>query len=99
MTPLTILIIIAIAIALLALVINRGIRAHRKQIAAGWEDLIGKTAVVEIALEPKGIVLIEGERWTAIIDKGQAEAGEEVIINKVEGLKLRVTKKEQGGNQ
>ena len=70
------------------------VRAHQKKIAAGKEDLVGKTAVVEIALEPKGVVLVEGERWTAIIDKGPVEPEEEVIVTKVEGLKLKVTKKE-----
>ena len=43
---------------------------------------------------PEAAVLVEGERWTAIADRGQAEPEEEVIITKVEGLKLRVTKKE-----
>jgi membrane protein implicated in regulation of membrane protease activity len=45
-------------------------------------------------MEPKGIVRIYGEQWTAILDKGKAEPGEEVLITKVEGLKLRVTKQE-----
>ena len=49
--------------------------------------------MVDIALGHKGIVLVEGERWTAILDKGRAEPEEEVIITKVEGLKLWVAKK------
>lgn len=71
------------------------IRAHHRRVAAGKEDLVGKTAVVEIALAPKGVVLVEGERWTAIADKGRVEPEEEVSITEVEGLKLRVTRKEQ----
>jgi membrane-bound serine protease (ClpP class) len=93
--PTWIIVIIAIIVVVfLALVVFWSIRAHQKQVSAGKEDLVGKTAVVEIALEPKGVVLVEGERWTAITDKGRAEPEEEVIITKVEGLKLRVTKKE-----
>jgi len=88
------IIIAIIFIAFIILAVNRGIKAHRQQAAAGREGLVGKTAVVEIALEPKGIVLVEGERWTAILDKDQAGVEDEVIISKVEGLKLRVTKKE-----
>ncbi len=79
--------------ALGAISIIWGIRAHRKPVSAGREDLIGRTAVVDIALGHKGIVLVEGERWTAILDKGRAEPEEEVIITKVEGLKLWVAKK------
>ncbi|MBE9482791.1 MAG: NfeD family protein, partial [Chloroflexi bacterium] len=48
---------------------------------------------VKIALEPKGVVFIQGERWTAVSEKGRVEPGEEVIITKVDGLKLYVTKK------
>ena len=94
-TPIWLIIVISIVIIVfLAFVIYWSIRAHRKKVSAGKEDLLGRTAVVEIALEPKGVVLIEGERWTAITDKGRAEPEEEAIITKVDGLKLTVTKKE-----
>ena len=87
--------IVAICIiAFLAFAINRGIRAHRRQASAGREDLIGKTAEVKIALKPKGVVSIQGERWTAISETGRVEPEEEVIITKVDGLKLYVIKKE-----
>ena len=92
--PIWLIIIIAIIIVIfLIFVVIWSIRAHQKQVSAGKEDLVGRTAVVEIALEPKGVVLVEGERWTAITDKGRVEPEEEVIITKIEGLKLRVTKK------
>ena len=81
-------------IAFIAITVNWGIRAHRQQISAGREELIGKTAEVDVALEPKGIVFIQGERWTAISEEDRVEPGEEVIITKVDGLKLWVTKKE-----
>jgi len=88
-------IVVAICIiAFFALVINRGIRAHRHQASVGREDLIGKTAEVKIALKPKGVVFIQGERWTAISETGWMKPEEEVIITKVDGLKLYVTKKE-----
>jgi len=89
-----ILIIIGI-IAFLAASIYYGIRAHRGQVLAGREELIGKTAEVLTDMGPKGEVFIEGERWTAVLDGGRAQPGEEVIITKVDGLKLWVSKKEQ----
>jgi len=89
------IVVVAICIiAFVALVINRGIRAHRRQASAGREDLVGKTAEVKIALEPKGVVSIQGERWTAISETGRVEPEEEVIITKVNGLRLYVIKKE-----
>ena len=86
--------IVIVIIIFIVFVIIWSIRAHRGKVSAGREDLVGKTAVVDIALEPKGVILIEGERWTAITDEGRVEPEEEVIITKVEGLKLRVTKQE-----
>ncbi|GAG26344.1 unnamed protein product [marine sediment metagenome] len=87
-------VVAACIIAFFAFVINRGIRAHRRQASAGKEDLVGKTAEVKITLKPKGVVSIQGERWTAISETGRVEPEEEVIITKVNGLKLYVTKKE-----
>ena len=81
-------------IAFFALVIYLGIRAHHRQVSAGREDLVGKTAEVKTALEPKGIVSIQGERWTAISETGLVKLEEEVIITKVDGLKLYVVRKE-----
>ena len=89
--------VIVVAVCILAfivLVINRGIRAHRRQASAGKEDLIGKIAEVKIALKPKGVVSIQGERWAAISEMGRVEPEEEVIITKVDGLRLYVIKKE-----
>ena len=89
------IVLIAIAAAaFLVITIIWGIRAHHHQISAGREDLIGKTAEVKVALEPKGVVFVQGERWTAISETGRVEPGEEVIITKVDGLKVYVTKKQ-----
>ena len=89
-----IIVLVICIIAFFVFAINRGIRAHRHQASAGREDLIGKTAEVKIALNPKGVVAIQGERWTAISETGRVEPEEEVIITKVDGLKLHVIKKE-----
>ena len=87
------IVIIAIAIAaFLVITIILVIRAHRRQVSAGREDLIGKTAEVKTALNPKGTVLIEGELWMAIPEDCQAEPGDEVVITKVDHLKVWVTK-------
>jgi membrane-bound serine protease (ClpP class) len=77
-------------------VISRILRAHRRQASTGREELSGKTAVAKETLDPEGIVLLKGERWTAIAEKGPVKPGEEVTVTKVDGLILHVTKKEQG---
>ena len=92
--PWLIALVIIVVIVLTVFVVWLSIRAHRHQALAGREELIGKTAEVLTVMEPKGTVFIQGERWTAILDKSRVEPGEEVTITKVDGLKLRVTKKQ-----
>ena len=92
------IVVVAIGVAaFLAAAIYWGIRAHRGKILAGREELVGKTAEAKTLLKPRGTVFVEGERWTAISEQGRVEPGEEVIITKVDGLKLWVTKKAKGG--
>ena len=87
------IVLAAIAIAaFLVITIVWGIRAHRRKVSAGREDLIGKTAEVKTALNPKGTVFIEGELWMAVSEDGQAEPGDEVVITKVDRLTVWVTK-------
>lgn len=85
--------IVIIIIAFLVVTIIWGIRAHRFKIGAGKEEMIGKTAIVRTELDPKGTAFVEGEQWTAISEEGRIDPGEEVTINKVDGLKIYVTKR------
>ena len=89
-----IIVIVVVVVAFIACAVIWGIRAHRYRVSAGREEMIGRIAEVETALDPKGVVFVEGERWTASSDKDRVEPGEEVIITRVDGLKLYVTKKE-----
>ena len=92
--PWILALIIIVVVVLLYFVVLWVVRAHQRKITTGKEELIGKTAVVVTALNPKGVVLVEGEHWTAVIDKGRVEPEEEVVITAVEGLKLLVTRKQ-----
>ena len=89
-------VIVGIAVGVgsaIAFIIYHALRAHRRQPTTGREELTGKKAVVKATLEPEGTILHQGELWTAVLDKGRAEPGEEVTITKFDGLKLYVTKK------
>ncbi|MCX6004339.1 MAG: nodulation protein NfeD [Chloroflexi bacterium] len=69
------------------------VRGQRRKVTTGREGMIGQSATVKTALEPKGMVLVEGELWTAKLDSGSAQPGEEVVIQKIDNLKLFVTRK------
>jgi len=80
-------------------VIGAIIRGQRRRKATGAEGMIGRIAIAKTPLDPTGTVLSEGELWTAIAEGDKIAPGEEVIISKVEALKLWVTRKsrELGG--
>ncbi len=78
--------------------VSRVIKAHRLQATTGWEELIGKRALVKVALNPEGMVLFRGERWKAVSEEGKVAPGEEVTINRVDNLTLHVTRQLKGSN-
>lgn len=88
-----IIIAIIFAVAFIAFVIYAIITGQRRKLSTGVEEMVGKEAIAQTGLNPKGTVLAEGELWTAIAESSKIEPGEEVIITRVGGLKLWVTKK------
>jgi len=88
-----------VVVALIGLVIWAIVRGQLRKVTTGAEALIGKVAVAQTGLNPKGMVLVEGEHWTAKVDSGKVEPGEEVIVTEIEGLKLVVTKKKTKGRK
>ena len=74
-------------------VIGAIIRGQRRRKATGAEGMIGEIAIAKTPLDPTGTVLTQGELWMAASEGGRVAPGEEVIITKVEGLKLWVAKK------
>jgi membrane-bound serine protease (ClpP class) len=94
--------IAGVAILIAAFVIfmvSAAVRGQRRRVATGAEGLLGRVAVAKTSLAPKGTVLVDGERWKAVIDSGKVEPGEEVTITKVEGLKLFVTQRKSKGRK
>jgi membrane-bound serine protease (ClpP class) len=79
--------------AFMAFLIWAVIRGQKRKVTTGKEGMVGQVALVKTALKPSGMVLVEGELWKAELDEGQAHPGEEVIVQKVDNLKLTVTRK------
>jgi len=74
-------------------VIGAIVRGQRRRKVTGAEGMIGTMAIARTPIDPTGTVLAQGELWTAASEGGKVAPGEEVIISRVEGLKLWVTKK------
>jgi len=92
--PWLIAVVVTSVAIIFTFIISRVVRAHHRQASTGREELVGKSAVVTTALELEGTVFFRGERWTAVSEKGRLKPGEAVIITKVDGLRLYVTKKQ-----
>jgi membrane-bound serine protease (ClpP class) len=92
-SPWLIGIVTAIIAGFFIFIVARIVIARRSTPTTGWEELIGKPAVVKVALVPEGMVIFRGERWKAVSESGNIKAGEEVIIKRVENLTLYVSKK------
>ncbi|HET9476869.1 MAG TPA: nodulation protein NfeD [Dehalococcoidia bacterium] len=75
------------------------LRIRRLPAQIGVETLVGRPAVARSELNPKGLVFVDGEYWSAELESGEVTAGERVVITGMEGLKLRVKKPESGGEQ
>jgi len=88
-----IIISIVLGVAFVIFIVYAIAKVQGRKVSAGVEEMIGKEAVVRTTLDPKGMVLAEGELWAAVAEDGKIESGEEVIISQVKGLKLWVVKK------
>jgi membrane-bound serine protease (ClpP class) len=85
--------VVIIFSAIFAFIIGAIIRAHRRQVTTGKEGMLGRLAVAQTAIDPSGTVFIEGSLWTATTEGDRIEPGEDVIVIKVDRLKLKVAKK------
>ncbi|MBE0415836.1 MAG: nodulation protein NfeD [Dehalococcoidia bacterium] len=91
--------VVIVVTAFFIFVIGVIVRTRRKPQQTGREAMVGMVAVARTALDPTGTVFVHGERWEATVDEGKVEPGEEVVITKVDGLRLRVTRKNKKGGE
>ncbi len=81
------LIALVFIVALLAWIV---IKAQMRNVVTGIESLVNKKGLVKTALAPKGMVLVEGELWNAESVAGDIPAGGEVVVQSVEGFRIKV---------
>ena len=89
--------IVFVVISIISLMITKPIikKIKHNKVATNLDKVIGMTAVVteEITKNEIGEVKVDGKKWSAISKKNIKE-GEEVIVEKIDGVKLIVSKKE-----
>jgi membrane-bound serine protease (ClpP class) len=81
--------------AFFAFVIAKALLAQRLRPRTGVEAMVGEIAVVRRALDPDGMVHIEGELWRARSESGVVAVGERVVVTGHDGMLLHVRRTEQ----
>ncbi|MBI1797052.1 MAG: nodulation protein NfeD [Candidatus Eisenbacteria bacterium] len=77
-------------------IVGAGMRAQRRRVTTGVRGMLGARGVVTERLAPEGRVRVGGEYWNAV-SSDPLDAGSEVEVTGVDGLKLTVRSLAQGG--
>jgi membrane-bound serine protease (ClpP class) len=88
--PVLVTVVTILIVGFFIFVLQRVVKAHRKQVTTGREELLGKTAVTRTTLTPEGMIFFRGELWRAVSESGKIEANQTVTITKIDGLTLHV---------
>lgn len=75
--------------AITVFLMSVALQARRNKIMTGVEGLIGEIGVAQTQLAPAGKVFVHGEIWDAVATT-DVPAGEKVVVQKVDGLQLKV---------
>lgn len=77
--------------AFFSFVVFKVLEARRRPPSLGPEAFVGRIGEVRQALEPSGMVFIDGELWSAEADQ-PIPAGAKVVVRDVRGMLLKVDK-------
>jgi membrane-bound serine protease (ClpP class) len=86
---------------LLAIAVQRAVKARRQPKRTGWEEMVGAIGEVREPLDPVGQVFVEGALWRAELAESDGhqralERGSRVRVEAVEGLTLHVRRLRSG---
>lgn len=76
--------------------LQKAFRLDENTTLSNVDSIIGKTGLVtkEITADQKGLVKINGEVWTATTETGTLPVQTKIVVQKVEGVTLFVSKEE-----
>jgi membrane-bound serine protease (ClpP class) len=84
--------VIVVTSVFFLIVITKVIQVHKRKPVSGKEGIIGEKGIAKSDIDKNGgIVFVHGEIWKAISNE-KIKKGEEIIVKKIDGLKLIVEK-------
>ncbi len=76
-------------------VAGKAVGARHERVRTGTEELVGEHGRVRTPLDPEGHVFVQGALWRAVPSgSARPEVGDEIVVEKVDGLTLTVRKAE-----
>jgi membrane-bound serine protease (ClpP class) len=89
-SPLVIVPVAIFAAVFFLIVVRAAMRLRHRTSITRDEQLIGRQGVVLRDLNPRGVVQVASEHWTAEAVSGTPRKGEHIRVVQMEGLKLKV---------
>ncbi len=93
-SPILIFALGGIMAAFFVFLLGAAVRGRNFPVISGKEALIGASGIATSELNPTGLVRVHGEEWTANTDGATIQKGEAVKVVAIEGLRMKVEKKQ-----
>lgn len=89
-----VIITVGVVTMVFAFMVSKGLLIQKRVPVTGREGMIGAVGVAKGAINPQGWALVKGEYWSSVSADGEPiDAGEEVLVEGMEGGKLRVRRR------
>jgi len=75
-----------------AILVRMAIRSHRSKVSTGAEGIVGEAGVALSDISPEGSAFVQGTYWNVYSDT-PIKKGEKVVVQSMDGLKLKVEPK------
>lgn len=98
-SPWLIAMMTAMTAGLFVFALTAGLRAQRLPVQVGTQTMLGACGTVVTALDPVGVIQVQGEQWTAVAEGPPIKAGEQVRVVRLEGNKAVVQPARAGPEQ
>ncbi len=97
-SPAVVLALGGLMTAFFLFILGAAVRGRNFPVLTGTAPLVGAIGVATTDVLPAGLgqVQVKSELWTAMSEDGPIHTGESVLVKGVEGLRLRVVKKQNG---
>jgi membrane-bound serine protease (ClpP class) len=89
-SPIVIVPVAAGAAAFFLIAVRAAMRMRHQKVITRDESIVGREGVVVQTLDPRGVVQVAAEEWTADTLRGTPARGDRIRVVAMDGLRLKV---------